>query len=314
MILLWGSLEDSPLMAIYQALLRLLDPSDIIFVDQQTMLTTKIDLIVGPDVKCVLHNDNRVVDLSSVTAAYLRPYASGNFSYSKSTNNKDDNSFQHHIAQVEDILVIWAELTPALVVNKPSRNASNNSKPYQSAMICTLGFKVPDTLITTEPVAALDFWKKHGTVIYKSISGIRSVVSRLTHEHLPRLENVSNCPTQFQEYIEGVDYRVHVVGDKVFACQVISQSDDYRYAVLQGKTVDILPCILPEFIADRCKTLMSHMGLNVAGIDLRCTPKCEWYCFEVNPSPAFTYYQEPSGHHIDESIAQLLVENGFKSA
>lgn len=145
--------------------------------------------------------------------------------------------------------------------------------------------------------------------IYKSISGTRSIVSRLTLEHLKRLENVSNCPTQFQEYIHGKDYRVHVVGDKVLACQVISLSDDYRYAVLQGQAVDIRPCILPPDVDDRCKKIASHMGLSVAGIDLRCTPNNEWYCFEVNPSPAFTYYQEASGQHIDEAIAQLLMKN-----
>jgi len=320
MILLWGLLEDSPLRAIHTALLRLLDFTDIIFIDQENMLDTKIDLIVGPDLKCVLYNDKQAADLSSVTAAYLRPYSSDYLSHPENRKNGDENDdnnndAQLHIAQVEDILLSWAELTPALVVNKPSKMASNNSKPYQSAMIRALGFKIPDTLITTEPIAALEFWKKHGRVIYKSISGIRSIVSCLTPEHLQRLENVCNCPTQFQQYIEGVEYRIHVVGDKIFACQIISPSDDYRYAVLHGQTVDIRPCVIPADIAERCKILASHMGLSVAGIDLRCTPNDEWYCFEVNPSPAFTYYQEASGQHIDEAIAELLVKNrNIKSA
>lgn len=311
MILLWGLLEDSPLNAVYQALLRLIDFSDILFVDQKKALDMKISLNVEHDVKCVLHNDNQVANLSSVTAGYLRPYSSDYLSYYKSTGNYDDNNdddARYHIAQVENILIIWSELTPALVVNKPSKMASNNSKPYQSAMIRGLGFRIPDTLITTEPIAALEFWKKHGRVIYKSISGVRSIVSRLTLEHLERLENVSNCPTQFQEYIEGKEYRVHIVGDKVFACQIISPSDDYRYAALQGQTVDIRSCVLPPDIAARCKRLASHLGLSVAGIDLRCTSDDKWYCFEVNPSPAFTYYQEASGR-VDEAIAELLVKN-----
>jgi len=308
MILLWGVLEDSPLMAIRRALLRSLDLTDIIFIDQHNMLDTRVDLIVGPDIKCVLHNDNQITDLSSVTAAYLRPYSSDYLSYSKNASNIDNDALRY-IAQVEDILLSWIELTPALVVNKPSNMASNNSKPYQSVIISTVGFKIPDTLITTEPQAALEFWKQHGIVIYKSISSIRSIVSRLTPEHLQRLENVCNCPTQFQQYIEGIEYRIHVVGDKVFACQIISPSDDYRYAVLHGQTVDIRPCVIPPDIAKRCKTLASHMGLSIAGIDLRCTPNDEWYCFEVNPSPAFTYYQEASGKHIDEAIAELLVKN-----
>jgi hypothetical protein len=50
------------------------------------------------------------------------------------------------------------------------------------------------------------------------------------------------------------------------------------------------------------------MGLLVAGIDLRCTPEGQWFCFEVNPSPAFTYYQAVTHQPVDEAIAQLLVD------
>jgi hypothetical protein len=34
-----------------------------------------------------------------------------------------------------------------------------------------LGFDVPDTLVTTDPLAALEFWEQHEAVIYKSVSG-----------------------------------------------------------------------------------------------------------------------------------------------
>jgi hypothetical protein len=49
--------------------------------------------------------------------------------------------------------------------------------------------------------------------------------------------------------------------------------------------------------------LTSDLGLSLSGIDLRLTPAGEWYCFEVNPSSAFTYYQEATGH----PIAALLI-------
>jgi D-alanine-D-alanine ligase-like ATP-grasp enzyme len=49
------------------------------------------------------------------------------------------------------------------------------------------------------------------------------------------------------------------------------------------------------------------MGLLVAGIDLRRTPDGRWSCFEVNPSPGFTYYQDKTGHPIDQAIAELLL-------
>jgi len=48
------------------------------------------------------------------------------------------------------------------------------------------------------------------------------------------------------------------------------------------------------------------MKLLVAGVDLRHTLDDRWYCFEVNPSPGFTYFQESTHQVIDEAIAKLL--------
>jgi D-alanine-D-alanine ligase-like ATP-grasp enzyme len=49
------------------------------------------------------------------------------------------------------------------------------------------------------------------------------------------------------------------------------------------------------------------LRLPVAGIDLRRTPQGEWYCFEVNPSPAFAYYEAATHQPIAEAIAGLLM-------
>jgi ribosomal protein S6-L-glutamate ligase RimK-like protein len=55
----------------------------------------------------------------------------------------------------------------------------------------------------------------------------------------------------------------------------------------------------------RCRAVTAAMGFVIAGVDLRCeNGTC--YCFEVNPSPGFMYYQEQTGQPIDEAIARLL--------
>jgi D-alanine-D-alanine ligase-like ATP-grasp enzyme len=48
------------------------------------------------------------------------------------------------------------------------------------------------------------------------------------------------------------------------------------------------------------------MDLAFAGVDLRRTPPGTWYCFEVNPSPGFTYYASSTGQPIAEAVARLL--------
>src|SRR5262249_35806291 len=158
-----------------------------------------------------------------------------------------------------------------------------NSKPYQMRLIEQHGFAVPKTLITTDVEAVAGFRRNH-QLIYKSMSGIRSIVSRLGEEDAVRLPDIANCPTQFQQYIEGTDVRVHVVGDEIFACEVRSEADDYRYPQTPSKVVDIAPLTLSDDLEQRCRLLATTLGLPLAGIDLRRTPQGEWYCFEVNPS------------------------------
>jgi glutathione synthase/RimK-type ligase-like ATP-grasp enzyme len=56
--------------------------------------------------------------------------------------------------------------------------------------------------------------------------------------------------------------------------------------------------------------MAADMGLLVAGIDLRHTPDDRWVCFEVNPSPAFVFYEEATGQPIANAIARALVNAG----
>jgi hypothetical protein len=302
MILLWGLPGDTPLARVHAALQRL--GQDVVFVDQSAVLNTDVELCVGSTVEGRLRIKEQVIELGTVNAVYLRPYESHRLP-SIQRAGKGSPAWQH-ANSVDELLLSWVELTPALVVNPPSAMAANGSKPYQAAWVHSCGFEIPATLITTDPDAALEFWKQYQTVIYKSVSGIRSIVSRLNNSHKERLKKVVWCPTQFQQYIPGNDYRVHVVGKEIFACKILSDADDYRYATKQGTTVKIQPCDLPEEVASRCKALAASMKLLVAGVDLRHTLDDRWYCFEVNPSPGFTYFQEATHQVIDEAIAKLL--------
>ncbi len=302
LILLWGIVEESPLAAVHSELTRLGIPT--VFLDQRDVLETEIYLAVGNRIEGQIRTWYQKIDFSEITAAYLRPYDSRRLPQI-ATAGVNSPAWQHAIA-VDDALMCWSEITPALIINRPSAMAPNGSKPYQLEQIRSLGFKVPETLVTTDPASVKAFWQQHGSVIYKSVSGIRSKVSRLGTEHFERLASVSWCPTQFQQYIPGTDYRVHVVGNEVFASKVISQADDYRYASQENETTEIRASQIPEAVVERCRVMAKAMGLPVCGIDLRQTPDNEWYCFEVNPSPGFSYYQQATGQPISTAIAHLL--------
>jgi len=92
----------------------------------------------------------------------------------------------------------------------------------------------------------------------------------------------------------------------VLSPQGVSDGVDYGYAARDGSAVVIQAVVIPDELAERCLSLARTCGLVVCGIDLRLAPGGRWYCFEVNPSPGFTYYQASTGHAIDRAIARVL--------
>jgi len=303
LVLLWGFETDPPLLAVREQLQILGTPS--VLVDQRYVLDTEVNLQVGEEIEATIQIGGCEIDLANVTAAYIRPHDSHRLPEISSAGPQ--SLLWRHAIEVDDILSSWSEMTPAFVVNRLSAMASNNSKPYQLQQIQRLGFSVPETLITTDPKAAHAFWERHGSVIYKSISAIRSRVAQLGPEQAQRLEDIASCPTQFQQCINGTDYRVHVVGEEIFASEVLCDADDYRYP--GQHPVEIRPYELPPELESQCHKLATALQLPVAGIDLRRTAAEEWFCFEVNPSPGFTYYEAATGQPIARSIAVLLTNS-----
>lgn len=207
-----------------------------------------------------------------------------------------------------EALTAWTEVAACRVFNRVSATASNGSKPYQSQFIRDAGFSTPPTLITNDPQEVSNFFSIHKRVIYKSISSIRSIVRELSADDLPQLEKVRVLPTQFQAFIPGTNIRVHVVGHEVFATEVETEAVDYRYAGRDDISVSMRAIKLPAEIEERCIRLSEQISLPLCGIDLKLTPAGEYYCFEVNPSPAYTYYQDYTEQPIAQAIARWLAQ------
>ncbi|HYI95484.1 MAG TPA: hypothetical protein VEX68_18225, partial [Bryobacteraceae bacterium] len=145
-----------------------------------------------------------------------------------------------------------------------------------------------------------------GEVIYKSLSGVRSIVRRVRQEQFARLSLLRHGPAQFQAFIPGDNVRVHTVGDQLFATHIRSEAVDYRYASQDGHAVHMEPTELPASVAAACLGLARQLDLLLTGIDLKVTPNGEYYCFEVNPAPGFLYYEQNSRQPISTALADLL--------
>jgi len=204
-------------------------------------------------------------------------------------------------------LMALLEALPCPVVNRVSGGVSNNSKPYQALLISRGSrLRAPPTLVTSDPAAVRAFQAEHGALIYKSASGIRSIVRRLGPEQLERLEHLRDGPAHLQAFIPGRNIRAHTVGDRVFATRIDSEAVDYRYAHLDGADATLEPTKLPAAIEAACLQLAEDLDLLFAGIDLKETPDGEFYCFEVNPCPGFLYYERQTQQPISTALAELL--------
>jgi glutathione synthase/RimK-type ligase-like ATP-grasp enzyme len=303
MILLFGTLADPGVAAVCAGLVAreidflLFDPRQY---PQEIDLTWWIeDGAPGG----MIRFGSRQVDLRAVRSVFSRHMARAGQPWQKEKGDGPvpDSREAYHA------LVAFANTWPALVVNRPSASASNAVKPYQQQLIACHGFRVPRTLVTTVPEEARRFYEEcAGRVIYKSISHNSSIVRRVTPADLERLHEVQHCPTQFQEYVAGVDLRVHAVGNRLFATEVMTDATDYRYAGQEGADREMRGVGLPAEIEDRCHRLMGGLGLALGGIDLRRTPEGEYYCFEVNPAPVFTFYEDHTGQRIGDAVVDLL--------
>lgn len=304
MILVAGIRSEPPLAMVIKALKR--RRAEFRVVHQRDVARFAIDWRVdGAGVTGVLMLDGEAIDLAQVRSVYLR--LMDDTRLPEIADIADDDPRRRHARGFHEAFFRWTEITPARVVNRADAQGSNGSKPYQAQLIAAHGFPPPPSLITNQPDEVLAFRRAHGRIIYKSISAVRSIVKVLEDEDLARLDRIGWCPVQFQAALDGINIRVHVVGDKAFATEIESSHIDYRYAKRAGGDTTLRAIRLPSAIRHRCVELTRGLGLAFAGIDLMRTAEGRYYCFEVNPQPAFSYFEANTGQPIAAAVARYLI-------
>jgi glutathione synthase/RimK-type ligase-like ATP-grasp enzyme len=308
MILLCGIPSESPLAMVARALdargadYRMLNQRKVADLD----IAWQID---GAGIAGTLRLEDETLRLTDIGAVYFRlmddrilPELEG---------EPEGSPARRHARGFHDALLRWLEVAPGRIVNRAEPQGSNGSKPYQAQLIQHYGLRVPETLITNDPDAVLAFQREHGTLIYKSMSGVRSIVHALGSDDLARLDLIRWCPVQFQALVPGIDVRAHVVDREVHATEIISDIIDYRYARRAGGSAELRATELATDTADKCVALARGLGLPFAGIDLKITPDGEVFCFEVNPCPAFSFYESNTGQPIAASLARYLAADSM---
>jgi hypothetical protein len=210
-------------------------------------------------------------------------------------------------AAFEGILCGSARLT----VNSPSRNRLVDHKPFQLQLARRCGLAIPRTLVTNDPEEARRFVLHHRRAVTKSIASwrFRLIESRLLEAgHLPDFSSITLCPVLLQEYVDGtVEYRVTVVGSRVFAAKVDLSDAPYPVDVRLHFSRAAQAADLPAGVEERLLQFHREAGLIYGAYDLRCDRNGVLHFLEVNPDGQYLFIEIETGLPISETLADLLL-------
>jgi glutathione synthase/RimK-type ligase-like ATP-grasp enzyme len=194
---------------------------------------------------------------------------------------------------------------PARWVNGWRAFQLHQTKPVQLAMVAALAVPVPATTLGNDPEAVRAFAAKHPHCIFKPVQGgahTRPVTpAHLTNENL---KSLAFAPVTLQEEVAGTNIRVFVAGERILACEVKTETLDYRDTA--DPSIVVHP--LPAEVQRQCAAIAKALELLWTGIDFRLTPEGRYVFLEANPSPMFRGFESRCGLPLTESLAALLTE------
>ena len=182
MILLCGIPSEGPIAKVNAALLQL-GAQSVIFSQRQFADASLEWSFINRRPQGYLHLFNCSYALEDFRGIYTRFMSETELPEMKGA----DDATKAHGRQLHDTFYQWLEVANVRVVNRHSAMFSNSSKPYQAQIIRRHGLKIPPTLVTNDIEKAMAFRRRHKRLIYKSISGVRSIVKELHVEDEERL-------------------------------------------------------------------------------------------------------------------------------
>ena len=227
--------------------------------------------------------------------------------------------------RMDEIRSIWYRrpVLPAfsgLWVNNPDANDRASSKLEQLRRAQALGFSVPETVVTNDPHDLRSLAERCGIPLvckpmrsgYVELNGNEQLFfTSLVDEHaLAAFATDDPTPYLFQQMIEKTcEFRVTVIGEKVFAVRLDSQvTEDSRLDWRRGDQTKLAHAadVLPRDVGERCRALVRDYGLVFGAIDLALDTNGRYVFFEINPNGQWAWLEQMTGIPLRGALADLL--------
>jgi hypothetical protein len=262
--------------------------------------------------------DNHILSLADVTSCWY--YHSPVPKISSKIKTKQNREFAIGESRAT-INGMWRLLDDRFWINHPKYLfAGSLYKLKQLQVAREIGFVVPKSLVTNDPVTAKNLFDILGSKVILKMMGPPPDIRGMSHVFTSlvskddlnnNLEQIKLAPVLFQEQIpKKFELRITMVGKNIYPAALYTNDDpaanlDWKLGQLSKFRHERYE--LPKDIVNKCQIFMEKMGLNYGAIDLIVTPENKFVFLEVNPSGAWGWIEGKLGFPISESIADLLI-------
>lgn len=188
----------------------------------------------------------------------------------------------------------------------------------QLVQASNLGFKIPNTLITTSKSEFINFFNRcNRKVIIKTINAGSCVkvgeISEPIYTEVIDSKSINNfdlglienSPCLFQQFIDAeYELRITSIGSEHLAVKIVSDITDWRK--LDAK-IKYTKYELPEKICDLLSSYLEYYDLNFGCFDLIKGKDGEYYFLELNPNGQWLWLEIATGIPIGETIVNYLL-------
>jgi glutathione synthase/RimK-type ligase-like ATP-grasp enzyme len=259
--------------------------------------------------------EGQVVDLTRVRSVWWRRPQP--FNLHPEVGGAQDQTFalaETHAA----VAGLWA-LLDADWINDPDRDEKAGRKTWQLEVARVAGLTIPRTCVTSDPESARAFVDSStGPVVYKAFSATEQLwretrVLRLAERQL--IDTVKFAPVIFQDYVPArVDLRITIVGDRIFAAEIHSQSTSYAHDFrMDLDHAEIAAHELPADVGAGLLRMMRRLGLVYGAVDMRQTPDGDYVFLEINPAGQWLFVEQRTGQPISDALADALIAAGMRN-
>ena len=261
---------------------------------------------------------NDILSSDDVRGVYFRRPIPPSLKY----DVKEDNLIFAEREIKETLSGFWRLLDKAIWMNNPKYIYLARNKIEQLKIAKSIGFNIPNTLVSTNYSTIRDFYDKNKPIIIKAVKhgfyeNKNKIKVALTTELNPNdiegLNNYAKIPAIYQNKLQKLfDIRITVIGDKVFSAAIYSQ--EHRASKVDWRAWDLSEKFnlrherieIPSSISRECIEITRYFSLSFSAIDMVYTTEGEYVFLEMNPSGQWAWIEERLEYPLRDTIIDYL--------